>query len=144
MAKQITPQQAAEKHARRTKAAIQDMTLGVQNVTEAPGVKAAAKQDKLVQRWNDAVQSGRWARGVKSVSVEDWKKSMLEKGVGRVAAGVDAAQGKMENFYSQLLPYQADLSKKVALLPDLTLEDSVQRATTWIRGMANFKKNRAG
>lgn len=142
MAKNLTPQQVAEKHGRRTKAAIQDMAEGVRNVTEAPAIKAVAKQDKLINNWNESITSGRWAQRMKTVTLDDWKKAMLEKGLNRVSAGIDASQGKMEAFYAELLPYQNDLSRKIANMPDLTLEDSIQRATTFIRGMANFRKGR--
>jgi hypothetical protein len=47
---------------------------------------------------------------------------------------------KTTAFFSELLPFQADLSKKIETLPDLTIEDSINRASTWIRGMSNFRK----
>lgn len=139
MAKNLTPQQIAEKQMRRTKAATQDMVTGVQNVTEAPSKKAVAKKNKAIQNWNQAMQSGRWERNLGAVTLDQWKAAMIDKGVSRVAAGVDASKDKLEAFYGQLLPFQADLSKKVNALPDLTIEDSIQRATVWIRGMAEFR-----
>ena len=142
MAKSLTPEQIAEKQMRRTKAATQDMVAGVNNVTVAPGKQAVAKKQKAIQNWNDAMNSGKWEKGLNRVSLEDWKKSMIEKGVGRVSAGVDASKDKLVSFYSELLPFQADLSKKIENLPDLTVEDSIQRSATWIRGMANFRKNK--
>ena len=41
-------------------------------------------------------------------------------------------------FAGQLLPYEQDLLGKLEKMPDLTLEDSINRATTWIRNMAKF------
>ena len=140
MAKKLTPQEYAEKHARRTVAAIPDMVKGVQNVTEAPGIKAANKADKMLTNLTAAVQSGRWAKRVGAVSLTDWQTAMTTKGAQRLAAGVEAGKGKMEQFASELIPFQDDLSKKIAALPDLTLEDSINRATQWMRGMAQFKK----
>lgn len=141
MAITLTPQQVAQKQARRTKAAVEDMRIGVQNVTEAPGVKAAAKAEKMLTNLTEAVQSGRWARNVKAVSLDQWKKDMLEKGVNRVAAGVDAAMPKTEAFFAELLPFQQGLQTEINKMPDLTLEDSVNRAATWIRGMGKFRKS---
>jgi len=140
MASRLSPAEIAEKHARRTKGAVQDMIKGVDNVTVAPGQLAGKKEAKLIQNWNESVTSGRWKRGVEKVSLEEWKASMKDKGAQRVAAGIDAARGKVEAFYAELLPFQADLSAKVAGMPDLTIEDSIQRASTWIRGMGNFRK----
>lgn len=140
----LSPSQVAEKHARRTKGAVQDMVQGVQNVTVNPAAQAITKKNKMVQNFNEAMNSGKWERGLKRVTLEGWKESMINKGAGRVAAGIDSALPKTEAFFAELLPFQEDLSKKVSTLPDLTLEDSIQRATTWIRGMSNFRKSKTG
>ncbi len=140
MAKKLTPQEYAEKHARRATAAIPDMVKGVQAVTEAPGAKAAKKADKMLANLTASVQSGRWAKRVGAVSLSDWQNAMITKGATRLAAGIEAGKGKMEAFAAELLPFQDDLSKKISTMPDLTLEDSIGRATAWMRGMATFKK----
>lgn len=140
MAKKLTPEQIAEKQMRRTKAATQDMVSGVNGVEVAPSKQAVAKKQKAINNWNDAMQSGKWERNLGRVTLEEWKKSMVEKGVARVAAGVDASKDKLVAFYGELIPFQADLSKKIESLPDLTVEDSIQRASTWIRGMSTFRK----
>lgn len=140
----LTAQQVAEKHARRTKGAVQDMVQGVENVTVNPAELAVKKKAKMVQNFNTAMQDGKWERGLKRVTLDGWKDAMKNKGAGRVAAGIDAAMPKTEAFFSELIPFQEDLQKKVSTLPDLTLEDSIQRATTWIRGMSNFRKRSSG
>lgn len=141
MAKVLTPAQVAEKHARRTKASLEDLRAGVESVTQAPGQKAAAKQNKLVQNWNEAITSGRWAKNTAAVTLDEWKSKMIDKGLSRVGPGLDAAQAKVEAFYAELLPFQQSLSSKVSAMPDLTIEDSVARSSEWIRGMAKFRKS---
>jgi hypothetical protein len=136
----LTPQQAQAKQAARLKAAIPDMKAGVLNVQVAPGQQAAAKADKMLTNLTDAVQSGRWAKRVGAVSLQDWQNAMVNKGTARVAAGIDAAADKTTAFFTQLFPFQDALVAKVKQMPDMTIEDSVQRAATMIRGMANFKK----
>ena len=138
----VTAAQFVEKHSRRTKAALQDMREGVQRVTEAPGAKAAGKADKMRANLVAALDSGKWQRRVAAVSLEDWKKAMIDKGVNRVAAGVDAAQGKTRQFAEQLLSHQAGLMNEVDTMPDLTLEDSIARMTVFIRGMSEFEFDR--
>lgn len=135
----LTPAQFREKHARRLKGALEDMRRGVEAVTEAPGAKAAAAQAKMRAKIVEAIDEGKWARKVSGVSLEDWKKSMVEKGLGRVAAGIDGSAAKVEAFAKQLLDYQDRLQGQLEGMPDLTLEDSIQRMVTWIRGMAEFK-----
>jgi hypothetical protein len=140
MAKNLTPDQIAEKYERRAIAGVQDMIRGVNQVTEAPTKKAVAKKDKLVNNWNNAIQSGKWERGMNRVTLDDWKASMVNKGAPRVAAGVQGARGKMVEFYGELLPYQAQMQSDLAKMPDLTLEDSIARASFAIRRMSEFRK----
>jgi hypothetical protein len=136
----LTPQEATEKHARRLKGSTEDIRRGVSRVTEAPGIAAAAKQDKMRQRLMESLDSGKWANRVKSVSLQDWQRLMVEKGVGRIAAGIDEAKEKTEDFFAQLFQHQEGLQRKVENMPDLTIEDSINRMSTFIRGMAEFKR----
>jgi len=135
----LTPKQAQEKHARRLKGALEDMRIGIEAVTEAPGRKAAAKQEKMLANLTESVRSGKWAQKVGAVPLDEWKDKMVTKGLPRVSAGIDGAAVKVENFFSQLLPYQDSLKSKLTTMPDLTLEDNISRMTTWVRGMAQFK-----
>jgi len=136
----LTPEEAREKHARRLKAATEDIRRGVMRVSEAPGVKAAQKVDKMRARLLEKIDDGTWARRVASVSLEEWRKLMTEKGIGRIAAGIDGAAEKMEDFFSQLFEYQDRLQQKIKDMPDLTFEDNVNRMVTWVRGMKEFRK----
>ena len=136
----LTPEQFAEKHNRRTKAALEDMKAGVEAVTESPTEKAAAKQEKMRQRLLEALESGKWADGLKRVSLEEWKQKMLELGLNRVANGLDANKKKVEEFAAQLLPHIEAGQKLVEKMPDVTLEDSINRMTAFVRHMSKFKR----
>jgi hypothetical protein len=136
----LTPEQYVAKHAQRTKAAVPDYTAGIQGVTSSPTAAAAAKQNKMLANITEAVNSGKWKAGLQRVSMEDWKNAAINKGAGRIAAGIDGAADKVHSFAQQLLPYESSLQEQVNKLPDLTLEDSVNRASTWIRGMSKFQR----
>ncbi len=136
----LTPEQFADKHNRRTKAALEDMRAGVQAVTEAPTAKAAAKQEKMRQRLLEALESGKWANGLKRVSLEEWKEKMIELGLNRVASGLDANKNKVQEFASQLLPHIEAGQKVIEKMPDVTLEDSINRMTAFIRHMSKFQR----
>ena len=138
----VTPEEAQEKHARRLKGSIEDMRRGVERVTEAPTLKAAAKKDKMRAGIMKALDDGKWERGLKRVSKEDWQAAMINKGLGRVAAGIDGAKEKVTAFYSELLPFQDGLKNKIKDMPDVTLEDNLNRMTTYVRGMAGFKRTK--
>jgi hypothetical protein len=67
---------------------------------------------------------------------------MIDKGLNRVASGIDGAAAKVTAFAAELLPHidkQVDAIKK---MPDTTLEDNISRMTTFIRGMAKFKRTK--
>lgn len=136
----LTPEQAADKHATRLKGAIGDMEMGVDRVTEAPGKAAGKKAGKMLANLTAKVQDGTWKRRVEAVTLEEWKSKMKLKGLPRVAGGIDAAKGKMVEFFSQLLPAVDAAQAKVKAMPDLTIEDSINRMTTFVRDMAKFKK----
>ena len=135
----VSPDEFVEKHARRLKGALDDMRRGVERVTEAPGTKAAAKAEKMRAKLLEALDSGKWQRRVSSVPLEDWKKAMIEKGVARVSGGIDAAAPKVRKFAEQLLSYESSVKGEIERMPDLTLEDSIARATKWIRAMSKFE-----
>lgn len=134
----LTASEFADKHNRRTKAALDDMRAGIERVSEAPTLKAAAKQEKMKTHLLQALESGKWANGLKRVSLEDWKSKMTELGVSRVSGGLDANKAKVEQFASQLLPHIEAGQKAIEKLPDVTLEDSISRMTTFIRHMSKF------
>lgn len=137
----LTAVEFQEKHARRLKAAVEDVRKGIDRVTENPCEKAAAKQDKMLTNLTAAVTSGKWADGLKRVSLEDWKKKARDIGVNRIAAGIDGAKGKVIAFAEQLLPHIDREKAKLSSMPDVTLDDNINRMTSFVRGMASFKRS---
>lgn len=136
----VTPEEYAEKWARRLKGARVDIERGIERVDKAPTEKAVEKKEKFVQRLTEAIESGRWEEGLKKVGLEDWKEAMRRKALTRLSSGVDDAVGKMENVGKELLPYIERVQKEIQAMPDLTLDDAIERAKKWIQKMAEFKK----
>lgn len=137
----LTSQEFAEKWQRRLSAAAPDIQKGIQKVDQSPTEAAAQKQDKMLANVTQAVQSGKWAAGLRRVTLQDWKKSAIEKGIPRISQGVANAGGKVAQFASELLPYQDSLKQQIASMPDLTIEDNINRMTTFVRGMSKFKRS---
>lgn len=136
----ISPQEFAEKWARRLTASTPDIQRGVQRVDQSPTEKAASKKDKMLANLTQAVQSGKWEAGLRKVTLQDWKKQILEKGLPRLSQGVSGAQGEVADFAGQLLAFQDTVKGEIERMPDLTLEDNIARMTTWVRRMSQFKK----
>jgi len=135
----VTPEEFSEKWARRLKGATTDIRRGVERVTEAPTAKAAAKVEKMKAKLIEAIESGRWEAALRMIGLDEWKSATLEKGVGRISAGVDRATPKMTKFGSWLLSRIEAAQGKIKDMPDVTLEDSINRMTTFIREMAKEK-----
>lgn len=137
----LTAAEFQEKHARRLKAAVEDVRRGIDRVTEAPTAKAAAKQDKMLANLTASVNSGKWSAGLKRVSLEDWKRKARDVGVNRIAAGIDAAKTKVVAFAEDLLPHIDRGKDKIKAMPDVTLDDNINRMTSFIRHMSEMKRS---
>jgi hypothetical protein len=131
----MSPQEASDKWKRNTQAAVPDYKAGVERVTEAPGVKAARSQDLMLANLTAAIQSGRWARNVAAVSLEEWKRLTSEKGGNRLAQGVLEGAAKQEaamvKIYSSIEATMAEVNR----IPRGTIEDNINRAAAFMRGM---------
>lgn len=135
----LTPEEYAEKQATRLKAAAEDIRRGLSRVQQAPGELAVRKQDKLLAKFQESVSSGRWAAATRSVSLGEWQELAIQKGVPRIAAGIDAARPKQVAMAQRLLAAVDQAAAKARSLPDATLEDSINRAATYMREMAKNK-----
>lgn len=136
----LTAIEFQEKHARRLSAAVEDVRKGIDKVTVNPCEQAAAKQDKMLTNLTASITDGRWAAGLKRVSLEDWKKKAKDVGVGRISSGITAAKEKVIAFAEQLLPHIDAGVAKIKGMSDISLEDNINRMTTFIRHMAGFKR----
>ena len=134
----ITPAEVAEKHARRLKASTPDIQRGVERVSVAPGQLAAAQTDKMRTNINKALDSGKWARRVSSVPLPEWKSKMINKGIPRIASGVDGAIEKTTSFFAEFLPHLETIQGELESMPSVTLEDGINRAVHNMRRNADF------
>jgi|SRR6478735_4102272 len=135
----MTGQAYAKKWADNMKSSGQYIRDGVNAVTEAPGIKAAAKSAKMLAGIQEAISSGKWQKAVAAVPLEQWKKTMLDKGVGRIAAGVDSSMGHMAEMGEKLMQALDTVGQKVRSMPDDTYDQRVQRMLAQIEGMHKVK-----
>lgn len=136
----VTPDEFQEKHARRLKGATEDIRRGIAKVTVAPTAQAAAKQEKMKARLMAKIDDGTWAARLKAVTLTDWQSAATNVGIGRIAQGIDNAAPKVIAFAQQLLPAVDAAKAKIEGMPDLTLEDSINRMSSFIREMGKFRK----
>ena len=125
-----TPDVIAQKWATRLSAATQEITAGVNAVTQAPGAKAAARVDV----WLANLQRSRdkWVRNVGSVTLAQWQTAMIQKGIPRVSSGATAAVPKMTAFMTQWL---AHLQAGKAQIDAMTVTDLGSAAAKMVAQM---------
>jgi len=136
----VTPEEGATKLIDRARAAAPHIADQVRKVTTSPTEVAATKIDKMQTNFNKAVLDGKVERGLRRVSLGDWQKAMVEKGVPRIVPGLEASRDKITEFNRQFYPFLERVQSKVAAMPDTTLEDNIQRMVTNVREISTFKR----
>ncbi len=140
----VNAQQWLEKWGRRLSAAGPDIASGVDRVKQAPGEKAAAAQDLMLQRLTEAITSGVWARNTAAVSLESWQTSMKKKGIPRIAQGVAGAQANKQGSITALLAAVDTAAAAAHALPKGDIEASIARAAAFMRSMKENAPKRRG
>ena len=137
----VTAAQAQAKWLSRLSGATQEIRDGVNRVTTAPGQLAAAKK----QKWLSAVtqSADKWAHNVSLVTLEQWKNSMLNYGVDRVASGAQAKQDKVGAFMTQFLPFLNNGLQRIKSMPDTTPEQRIQRMIAMVNYTSTFKRGQS-
>lgn len=132
----VTP----EKYADRWKTGLTQNTArireGIENVKVSPTAAAAAVADRTLSKIIAAFQDGTWANQLKKVSLEDWRDSAINKGLQRIAAGVEAATPAQVQMAQKLLAAVDATMAEVNKTPRGDLETNIARSATMIRGMA--------
>src|SRR5882672_10132248 len=92
-------------------------TEGVQATTKDPTQLAIAAQAKLLQGFNEAVQSGRWQRNLSAVGAAGWKSATLAK-ANNYSTGIAAGAGKFQSAMQTWLPIINSASAQVQSMPN--------------------------
>lgn len=136
----VTPQQGATKWKERISAATQEIKQGVEGVTVAPGMAAAAQANKYLAGVQENV--GKWRNNVSKVSLEQWKSDMIEVGIPRIATGAAAKVGKVEAFQAEFFPHLERVKAEVDAMPSTNLAQRIQRAVKMMEGNATFVRGK--
>jgi len=134
-----TAAEAAAKWGKNLRGSVSEIQAGVDRVTQSPGVSAAAQKDKWVAKMSSPETQNKWERNTRAVDLSTWKTITKSKVASNLSSGVTAAEPKMNARYADMFPYMQSLEDRIKGMPDVTLGDSVARATAWIEGMAAYK-----
>lgn len=128
MAKRVkTGQEFAQNWSKNLEGSEKKILAGVSAVTESPMEKAAASVDRWRAGVIKAADDGAFVDGLRSVSLDTWKRNFQTKGVQNLRTGIKSAEPKVVAFGNYWMPIQADLSQQVAAMPKGTMQDSLAR-----------------
>lgn len=125
---------------RNLSGATESIRQGVMGVTSSPTEAAARRQDAYVAGVQRAAADGKWARGLRRVSTQQWQEAFLQKGLPRIAQGASQGKDKVAEFMSEWLPYEQQLQQKLQSMPRGDLSTNIQRAVTAIEHNAAFRR----
>ena len=134
----VSAQEGADKWARNTAAATQDVIRGVDRVSQAPGQKAAAQSGKWLQKVSQA--ENKFKSNVGRVSLADWQAATKD-GATRIASGVNSKKQKMASFANDFYAHLDRGAAAINSMPTTTVEDGIAKAAAQIRHNAAFKRS---
>lgn len=134
-----SPQAVAAKWQRGMSGAGQAIRDGVMAVTTNPADRAIAQKAAWVDGVQRAASNGKWERGLRRVSLPDWQKAMIDKGLNRIGTGATAAQPKVERFMTAWLSHMDALASKLSSMPRGTPEQNIERMLVAVRHNMDFK-----
>lgn len=114
-------------------------TEGVQNTTVDVVGRAIANQAGLLQGFNDAVNSGRWARGLQAVGTSGWKTKTVAK-AANYSVGINAGLDSYQQSMTQWLPRINSAAAAAKAMPGTTIDQRLARATYFGRTLYNAKR----
>lgn len=133
-----TAQQAADAWETQSQQATQKWATNLQQ-TNKPIVSAAVAQKGVaVQRYTDALTSGRWERALQDVGDAGIKAAAAAK-AGNYGTGISTSKAKYQAKIGPLLSYIAAGLGQLEGMPSGTTAAGVARATYWIQYMAGAK-----
>ena len=135
----VSPQQGATNWQNRFGGSGEAYRAGVNAVQEAPNQAAA----RALPRWIESVTSqkvkDKYVAKNNAVTLEQWKKNASEIGAGRLSSGAQKGVSKMQAFATSFYPFLDAGLAKISSMPNVTLEDRVNRAVAMMRYNATFK-----
>jgi len=123
-------------------AAGEKIRAGIQAVNESPTAKAARRVDAMIAGMQRAAAEGKIQRGLEAVSLEDWKRAALDKGISRIAGGAQTAKPKVQEFFQEFIPHLQAGLQALEAMPRGDVEQNINRATAMMRHNAKFRKSR--
>ena len=133
----VSATQATDKYRSGVQGGAQNYQTGVNAVQSAPSQAAIAQQAKMVTNWNAAINSGKWANNLGSVTLAEWKAATTGQGAINYTASADKGATKWGQWANTAFPIIQQIQDEVAAMPSTTMQDNIQRMIFNVTEMAN-------
>ena len=127
----LTAEQATQRLIAGAQANVGRYVSGINAVTESPMAKAAQKAQKAAAGYAESISSGRWAAGLASSSIEEWRAGAVSGGGSAYVAGIQAKAGKIARKLGPALDLTYSVSDAVASMPTDTIGQRIAKSTAY-------------
>ena len=104
---------------------------GIRGYSGNPMEAAAAKAQKAQAGFVDAIQSGKWQRGLAAATREEWVAGATSGGGSAYTAGIQAKQGKIARKLGPALETTYSVADRVASMPTDTVQQRIAKSTAY-------------
>lgn len=112
---------------------------GVQNVTVAPNALAAKALPRYIASVTSKAVQDKYVAKNNAVTLQSWQNSTITYGVPNLSRGAAKGQPKYEVFAAKFYPFLSQNLQTISAMPNVTLQDRIQRAVAMMTANATFK-----
>jgi hypothetical protein len=140
--RRLTAEEATARLVSGAQAAASRYTDGVRGYQGNPMEAAAAKAAKAQAGFVDAIQSGKWQRGLAAATREEWVAGATAGGGSAYVAGIQAKQGKIARKLGPALETTYAVADRIASMPTDTIQQRIAKSTAYQQ--ARYEASRSG
>lgn len=126
---------AAKRYYDRATTALPYYLAGVKNPKRSPTAAALEMKDTLKEKMKRDETWDKWERRRRAAGDEGWLAGIMVKGKDRYVPGVTIGAARWADFYDKFAPKLKEVLSEVYSKPRVTVEDSIERVATLIRGL---------
>ena len=116
----------------------QRYTEGIQATQKDVAALAVAAKPKMLANVTQAINSGRWERGIQRGGTAYWKQQAVAK-AGNYATGISAGGDKYQQAAQIWYPIIDSAAASVRSMPNGSFQDSLNRMTAFATALHNAK-----
>ena len=109
---------------------------GIRGYQGNPAEVAATKSSKALAGYQEAIQSGKWQRGLAMSTREEWVAGATAGGGAALVAGVQAKQAKIARKLGPALEQTYAVSDRINAMPTDTLAQRIAKSTAYQQARA--------